>query len=150
VSREAWSATFVSDSLQEAPVSTVPTSATAANRVIRAGGSLFADPVNAPARTWLRGAFLLGGAAQLITISALTSADPEPNTWAMLLLAVAPALMLAAAAFAPAPANLGGWVAAAAVLVIGLVGAAAYTGWFFAPALAALIVGGVKLWRRRA
>jgi hypothetical protein len=131
-------------------MSTVPTSPTSAGRLARAGGSLFADPVHAPARTWLLGAFLLAGAAQLVTISAMVSADPEPATWAMLLLAVAPALALAAAAFAPAPVNLGAAVAAAAILVIGLVGAAAYTGWFFAPPLAALIVGGVKFWRERA
>jgi hypothetical protein len=110
---------------------------------------LFAAPVRAPGKLWLRAAFLLAGAAQVITVSALTSADPEPATWAMLLLATAPALVVAAAAFTPAPLNLAGLVAGAAVLLVCLIGAASYTGWFCAPALAALAVGGVKLWRER-
>ncbi len=37
---------------------------------------------------WQRAAFLLAGAAQLITISALLGSDPIPVTWASLLLAV--------------------------------------------------------------
>jgi hypothetical protein len=45
---------------------------------------------------------LLSGAAQLITISALLSADPEPATWSMLLLAIAPAPLGAGTAFLPA------------------------------------------------
>jgi protein-S-isoprenylcysteine O-methyltransferase Ste14 len=111
--------------------------------------ALFAAPVRAPSRLWLRGAFLLAGAAQVITVSALTSADPDPATWAMLLLATAPVLLVAAAAFTPAPVNAPSLVVAAAVLLVGLIGAAGYTGWFFAPALAALAAGGVKLWRER-
>jgi len=58
-----------------------------------------------PSWPWRRGALILGGAAQLITISALTSADPLAVTWWALLLAIVPA-PLAAAAFAPAPVNL--------------------------------------------
>jgi hypothetical protein len=118
----------------------------------RAGNAIPATltvPFRAPSRLWLRGAFYLAGAAQLITISALLSADPEPATWAMVLLAVAPVLLAAAAAFAPAPANVAAAVAGLAVLVVGLVGAATHTGWFFAPALVALAVGAVKLWRER-
>jgi hypothetical protein len=130
-------------------MSTVSTSPTSGSRLARAAGSLFADPVHAPAQTWLRGGLMLGGAAQLITISALASADPEPATWAMLLLAVAPALLAGAAVFAPAPMKLAAVVVAGAAMVVGLVGAATYTGWFFAPAVAALAVGGVKLWRER-
>jgi hypothetical protein len=107
------------------------------------------SPLRAPGRLWLRGALLLAGAAQLITISALTSADPEPARWAMLLLAVAPALLAGAAVFAPAPVKLAAVVVAGAAMVAGLVGAATYTGFFFAPAVAALAVGGVKLWRER-
>ena len=107
------------------------------------------NPLQAPTRKWMRAAFLFAGAAQLITISALTSADPAPSTWAMLLLAVAPVFLVAAAAYTRAPVNLAAAVVAPAVLLAGLVGAAAYTGWFFAPALAALAVGGVKLWRDR-
>jgi len=42
-----------------------------------------------PSLAWLKGALLLAGAAQLITISALTSADPLAVTWSSLLLAIA-------------------------------------------------------------
>lgn len=115
----------------------------------RASAALFAAPLRAPARLWLRAAFLLAGAAQLITISALTSADPEPATWAMLLLAVAPALLTAAAAFGPFPVSTAALLASAAVMLIGLIAAATYTGPFFAPALAALVVAGLKFWRER-
>src|ERR1700729_2112194 len=126
-------------------------SATSTDRAAAASppAPLLLAPFLAPGRLWLRGAFYLGGAAQLITISALLSADPEPATWAMLLLAVAPVLLAAAAAFAPAPANVAAAVAGVVVLVVGLVGAASRTGWFFAPALVALAVGAVKLWRER-
>jgi hypothetical protein len=126
-------------------------SATSTDRAAAASppAPLLLVPFLAPSRLWLRGAFYLAGAAQLITISALLSADPEPATWAMLLLAVAPVLLAAAAAFAPAPANVAAAVAGAVVLIVGLVGAATHTGWFFAPALVALAVGAVKLWRER-
>src|ERR1700735_4547204 len=126
-------------------------SATSTDRAAAASppAPLLLVPFLAPGRLWLRGAFYLAGAAQLITISALLSADPEPATWAMLLLAVAPVLLAAAAAFAPAPANVAAAVAAPGVLGVGLVGAATHAGWFFAPALVALAVGAVKLWRER-
>ena len=51
---------------------------------------------------WRQSALLLCLAAQLITISALESADPVPVTWAAVLLAFAPAAVAALAAFAPA------------------------------------------------
>jgi hypothetical protein len=102
-----------------------------------------------PSWPWMRGALILAGAAQLITISALVSADPLAATWYSLLLAVAPALLVAAAAFAPAPASLPLAVAAAVVLVVGVIAAISHTGLFFVPALAVLIVGVVKLWRER-
>jgi hypothetical protein len=125
------------------------TSTTSSGRPVPARPAAFAKPFDAPARLWMRAAFLFAGAAQLITISALTSADPEPNTWAMLLLAVAPVFVVAAAAFTRAPVNAAASVVAAGVLLAGLVGAAADTGWFFAPAIAALAVGAVRLWRER-
>ena len=54
-------------------------------------------PVPAPPSwAWRRAALFLAGAAQLITISALNSADPLPVTWASLLLAIAPAPLAAA------------------------------------------------------
>jgi hypothetical protein len=126
------------------------TSTEPAGRAAQARPAPFANPLRAPARLWLRGAFLLAGAAQLITISALLSADPESATWAMLLLAIAPVLLAATAAFAPAPVNIAAAVAGAAAMLVGLIGAATDTGPFFAPALAALAIAAVKLWLERA
>ena len=72
-----------------------------------------------PSWAWRRAALFLAGAAQLVTISALLSADPIAVNWSSLLLAVAPAPLAAAAAFAPAPVNLLAAVAGIAVLVGG-------------------------------
>jgi hypothetical protein len=100
-----------------------------------------------PSWPWRRGAMLLAGAAQIITISALLSADPVPATWAMLLLAIAPFPLAAGAAFLP------GWlarltaVAAAIVLLVGIIGAVRHTGLFFVPAFAVMVVAIIKLWR---
>ena len=105
-------------------------------------------PVPAPpSRAWLRGALILAGAAQLITISALTSADPLAVTWWSLLLAIAPAPLAAAAAFAPAPVNRLAAVAGVLVLAAGIAGGILHIGLFFVPALVVLAVGGAKLWR---
>jgi hypothetical protein len=103
-----------------------------------------------PSWAWMRGALILAGAAQLITISALTSADPLAATWYSLLPAVAPALLVAAAAFAPAPASLPLAVLAAVVLLVGIIGGIAHTGAFYLPALVVLAVGVARLWRERA
>jgi hypothetical protein len=105
-----------------------------------------AEVPTAPSWPWRRGAMLLAGAAQLITISALVGADPLAATWSALLLAIAPAPLAAAAAFAPAPANRLAAVLGAAVLVAGIVGEITHTGVLFLPALVVLIVGTVKLW----
>lgn len=102
-----------------------------------------------PSWPWRRGALLLSGAAQLITISALVGVDPPPVTWASLMLAIAPALLAAAAAFAPAPVNLLAAVVGGLLLVAGIAGAIVHTGLFFVPALVVLAVGGVKLWQER-
>jgi hypothetical protein len=102
-----------------------------------------------PSWAWMRGALILAGAAQLITISALVSADPLAATWYSLLLAIAPALLVAAAAFAPAPANLPLAVVAAVVLVVGIIAGIAHTGAFYLPALVALAVGVARIWRER-
>jgi hypothetical protein len=91
----------------------------------------------------------MGGAAQLITISALVGADPLVVTWWSLLLAIAPMPVAAAAAFAPAPVNRLAAVAGVLVLVAGIAGGILHTGLFVVPALAALAVGTVKLWRER-
>jgi hypothetical protein len=75
-----------------------------------------------PSWPWRLGALILAGAAQLITISALTSVDPLAVTWWSLLLAIAPAPLAAAAAFAPAPVNRLAAVAGVLVLAAGIAG----------------------------
>jgi len=103
-----------------------------------------------PSWPWRRGALILAGAAQLITISALVTSDyPLAATWWSLLLAIAPAPLAAAAAFAPAPANLLAAVAGVLVLVAGIAGGILHIGLFFVPALVVLAVGTVKLWREQ-
>jgi hypothetical protein len=108
-------------------------------------------PVPAPPSwPWRRGALILAGAAQLITISALVPNDlPLAATWSSLLLAIAPAPVAAAAAFAPAPVNLLAAVIAVLVLVVGIAGGILHTGLFFVPALVVMAVGTVKLWREQ-
>jgi hypothetical protein len=103
-----------------------------------------------PSWPWRRGAMLLAGAAQLITISTLVSADPVAATWAPLLLAIAPVLLGAATAFAPPRIGRLTAVACIVVLVVGIIGAIGHTGLFFVPALGVLIVGTIKLWREPA
>ena len=104
------------------------------------------SPLSAPPSwPWRRAALFLAGAAQLITISALVGADPIPATWSSLLLAVAPAPLAAAAAFAPARVNLLAAVAGVVVLVAGISGQVTHTGLFFVPALVVLAVAAVKL-----
>ncbi len=103
-----------------------------------------------PSWPWRRGAMLLAGAAQLITISALLSADPLAVTWWSLLLAIAPAPLAAAAAFAPPRLNLVAAVAGVLVLIAGIAGGILHIGLFFVPALVVLAVGSVKLWREQA
>jgi hypothetical protein len=101
-------------------------------------------------RQWRLAALLLSGAAQLITIASLTYLLHPGVTWAALLLAIAPAPLAAVTAFAPRP--LARWAAVVTALVVaaGLAGWAAHAGWLFAPALAALIVVCLLLWRERA
>jgi len=112
-------------------------------------------PVNPPAVpappswAWRRGALILAGAAQLITISALNGADPLAVTWWSLLLATAPAPLAAAAAFAPAPVNRLAAVAGVLALATGIAGGILHIGLFFVPALVVLAVGSVKLWREQ-
>jgi hypothetical protein len=93
VSREAWSAQHPQSAESEHAMTagnTVP------GRPAPVGdpGTHRAQPeFQAPAPPswpWRRGALILAGAAQLITISALTSADPLAVTWSSLLLAIAP------------------------------------------------------------
>ena len=129
-------------STQNAPVGLIPATSTSA--------PVNSSPVPAPPSwVWRRGALILAGAAQLITISALTSADPLAVTWASLLLAIAPAPVAAIAAFAPAPVNRLAAAAGVLILIAGIAGSIVHTGLFFVPALVVLAVGGVKLWREQ-
>src|SRR6266849_2818383 len=103
---------------QKAPADTSPATSTPVN----------APPVPAPPSwAWLRGALILAGAAQLITISAVNSADPLAVTWWSLLLAIAPAPLAAAAAFAPAPASRLAAAAGVLILVAGIAGGILHT-----------------------
>jgi hypothetical protein len=103
-----------------------------------------------PSWPWRRGALILAGAAQLITISALVTPDyPLAATWWSLLLGIAPAPVAAAAAFAPAPVNLLAAVIGVVVLAAGIAGGILHTGLLFVPALVVLAVGAVKLWREQ-
>jgi hypothetical protein len=129
-------------STQNAPAGIFPATSTSA--------PVSSSPVPAPPSwVWRRGALILAGAAQLITISALTSADPLAVTWAALLLAIAPAPLAAVAAFAPAPVGRLAAVVGVLVLVAGIAGSIVHTGLFFVPALVVLAVGGVKLRREQ-
>jgi hypothetical protein len=114
------------------------------------GASTAAVTSRTPAsRRWLQSALILAGAAQLITISALTSADPIAATWSALLLAVAPAPLAAVAVFTRTPANRLATVAAIAAIIAGGAGQILHTGLFFLPALVVLAVGAARLWRER-
>jgi len=102
-----------------------------------------------PTTRWRIGAFLLTGAAQIITIASVTYLLHPRVTWAALLLAIAPAPLAAVTAFGPRP--LAKWTAiiTALVVIAGLAGWATHAGWLFAPALAALIMVCLRLWGNR-
>ena len=101
-----------------------------------------------PSWPWRRAALILAGAAQLITISALVSARSAVGHVVVAAAGVAPPGP-AVAAFAPAPVNLLVAVIGVVVLVAGVAGGILHTGLFFVPALVALAVGAVKLWREQ-
>jgi hypothetical protein len=125
------------------PVTAVPSDG------IAEGGAAGA-PVAVPAPgswPWRRAVLLASIAAQLITVTALESADPVPVTWTALLLAVAPVPLALIAAFAPAAVARLAAPLAVVVLVTGMIGQVTHTGLFFLPALAAMIVAALRLWR---
>jgi hypothetical protein len=133
------------------PASTATEPATTA---AQSASAISAKPPRSITQRWLFAAFLLAGAAQLITIAALLGSSPLATSWSALLLAIAPAPLAAAAAFtAPRLARLA--VAAAGVaIIVGIVGSltvwstsTARTGVLFFLALAAVAVGGFRLWR---
>ena len=126
-----------------------PGSTSTAAPVAQASRSRVIPAPSARGGPWLLAALILAGAAQLITVSLLTSSVPLAATWASLLLATAPAPLVAAAAYLPAPANLLFAVAAFGVMVAGLIGVISHAGLWFLPALVILAVGTVMLWRER-
>ena len=119
--------------------SSVPASATAIE-------SAHTKPARSVTERWLFASFLLAGGAQLITISALLSVDPVAASWSALLLAIAPVLLTAAAAFSPLRVARLAAGAAVVVLVIGVIAQGGNTGPLFIPALVAVVVGGMRLW----
>lgn len=117
--------------------------------VTRAAGAT-AVRASAPSiRTWTCVGVALAIAAQLITIAALTSADPIPATWSALLLACAPAPLALVPVYARVPVNRLAVVAALVAIIVGGAGQVLHTGLFFLPALAVLAVAAAKLWRER-
>jgi len=131
--------------MSRVPATAAPSPAAPEFLAGRASASAPATP--AGGRPWPSAALLLSIAAQLITISALVSADPIPATWAALLLATAPAPLAAAVAFAPAPIARLAAPPAMAVLVAGIAGQVTHTGLFFVPALVAMAVAATRVWR---
>jgi hypothetical protein len=126
-----------------APANTTPAASVPASSAIPSAPA-------PPSWPWRRGALILAGAAQLITISDLVTSDyPLAATWWSLLLAIAPAPVAAVAAFAPAPVNLLAGVVGVLVLLVGIAGGILHIGVFFVPALVVLAVGTVKLWREQ-
>jgi hypothetical protein len=120
----------------------------------QSASAIAAKPPRTSTQRWLFAAFLLAAAAQLITISALLSADPLAASWWALLLGIAPVLLAALAAFAPRRVARPAVVAAVVVVIVGLVGslvswhgATSHTGVLFIPALVAAVVGGLRLFR---
>ena len=101
-------------------------------------------PLAQPAIAWLRGALVLAIAAQLITVSALTSADPLTVSWAALWLAIAPAPLAAVTVLAPARFVRAAIVLDMVVVVVGIVGGITHTGLFFVPELAVLVYAMVR------
>jgi hypothetical protein len=101
-----------------------------------------------PVYRWRIAAFLLAGAAQLITISALVSMDHPVVNWASLLLAIAPVLLAAVVAFGPESAARPLAVVTVAVMIVGMAGAFAHVGLFFLPAVIVMAITGYLLWRR--
>lgn len=120
----------------------------------QSASAISAKPPRTITQRWLFAAVLLAGAAQLITISALLSADPLAASWWALLLGIAPVLLAAVAVFGPRPAARPAVVAAVVAMIVGIVGSFAswhsgtsHTGVLFFPALVAVVVGGLRLWR---
>ena len=130
-----------------------PVPATAAAPDGATGGGAVATPgvMAAPGSwPWRRAALLACIAAQLITISALVSADPIPATWTALLLAVAPAPLALIGGVRPGPGHPAGRAAGRGGAGDRDVGQVTHTAVFFLPALAAMTGAALRLWREGA
>ena len=102
-------------------------------------------------RLWGRVALFLAGGAQLITIAALLNVTSSVSlTWSSVLLAAAPAPIVAVAAFARPPADLAAAATAIVVMVVGLAGQATHTGPLFAPAIVMLAFAAAKMRKEQA
>jgi hypothetical protein len=95
---------------------------------------------------WLRGALVLAIGAQLITLSALNSADPLSVSWAALLLAISPAPLCALAVLSPRQYVRTACMLAIVVLLVGMIGGITHTGLFFLPELGVLAYATRKAW----
>jgi hypothetical protein len=115
------------------------------SRPVRLGG---ADAPADRSWPWRRAGLLLAGAAQLLTISAVIGVDAPALTWAVLLLAVAPALLAGVAAAAPARTGRLVVTGTAGILVAGIAGSGRL-GLLFLPALVALAGAAAVMWRER-
>jgi hypothetical protein len=99
-----------------------------------------------PSIAWLRGALVLAIGAQLITISALNSADPLSVSWAALLLAISPAPLCALTVLALRQYVKAACMVAIVVLLVGMIGGITRTGLFFLPELGVLAYATRKAW----
>jgi hypothetical protein len=126
-------------SIDNTPELNVPVSIAAESRPVMGMAS--------PSLAWRRAAIVLAIAGQVITVSALASADPLSVSWAALLLAISPAPLAALAALAPPQLVRPATLTALVVLVVGMVGGVTHTGLFFIPELIVLTVGTATAWR---
>jgi hypothetical protein len=144
--------TSLGERMATQPASTAtPSASTAATESASASS---ARPPRTITQRWLFAAFLLAGGAQLITIAALLGSTPLATSWSALLLAIAPAPLAAAGAFTTRRLARLAAAVAGVVIIVGIVGSltdwsasTARTGVLFIPALAAVVVGGLRLWR---
>jgi hypothetical protein len=130
------------------------TTTQSASTTTQSATAISVKPPRSITQRWLFAAFLLAGAAQLITIAALLGSTPLATSWSALLLAIAPAPLTAAAAFSTTRLARLAIAAAGVAILVGIVGSltdwstsTARTGVLFILALAAVVVGGLRLWR---
>jgi hypothetical protein len=134
-------------SASTASPSTAAATAATANTVYYASSQPAPGSLAAlPGYKWRRAAFLCSGGAQFISIAAIVSAYTLPSVWAPVLLAVVPVFLGALVAFGPVSVARLAAIAAAVVIVLGLIGDWRL-GILFLPALVSLVIGAVALRR---